>query len=151
MDPRWIAIPLFSDEVAPRFCFARWMLLIEVEDGAVIEREQLDVEGFGWGGRLYLLSQRQVTMLVCGGFNRRYLHLAEALGIFVSWGHTGPVEPMIKKLCAGDLPLAPKENIPGSGCGLRQGRGRGRGQRQKQRQGHPRSTTNESIPKRRNR
>jgi predicted Fe-Mo cluster-binding NifX family protein len=123
VEPQRVAIPLFDGEVAPRFCFARWMLLAEIEDGAVVDREQINVHSFGWRGRLALLSQRRVTVLICGGFNRRYLPLAEAMGIFVSWGHTGPVEPVLEKVCAGDLSLAAVPAAPDHG------RGRGRGPR----------------------
>jgi predicted Fe-Mo cluster-binding NifX family protein len=137
MEPRWVAIPLFTDEVAPRFCFARWILLAELADGAVTQRKKLDVQGFGWLRRLSLLSERQVKMLVCGGFNRRYLPFTEALGIFVSWGHTGPVESVIERLCAGDPLLTPTENQPDPGCGPRQGRGQGRRRRQRPGTGTP--------------
>ena len=138
MEPQRVAIPLFNDEVAPRFCFARRMLVAEVVDGATTQREQIDVADFGWRGRLALLSQRQVTVLLCGGFNRRYLHIAEALGIFVSWGHTGPVEPLLDKLCAGDFSLAAVPMAPDRGRGQGRGKGQGRGQGQGQGRGQGR-------------
>jgi len=104
LPPKHVAIPLFDGEVAPRFCFARWIMLAELMDREVHHRELLDVGECGGRQRLLKLAQRSVTLLVCSGFNRRFLRLAEGLGIFVSWGHVGPVEPLIELLCAGALP-----------------------------------------------
>jgi predicted Fe-Mo cluster-binding NifX family protein len=121
--PTRVAIPLFGSEVAPRFCFARRMLLVELADGAVASRQEHDVANCGWQARLRLLSTERVSLLLCGGFNRRYLSLAEALGIFVSWGHVGPVEPLLEQLCRGTLPQ------PAISCGRGPGRRHKRGQR----------------------
>jgi predicted Fe-Mo cluster-binding NifX family protein len=118
-----VAIPLFGGEVAPRFCFARRMLLVELADGAVASRQDHDVADCGWQARLRLLSAERVSLLLCGGFNRQYLSLAEALGIFVSWGHVGPVEPLLEQLCGGTLPQ------PANPCGRSPGRRLRQGQR----------------------
>ncbi len=116
-----VAIPLYGNEVAPRFCFARHMLLAEVAEDEVASRRTMDVSDSGWRARLAMLNDERVSLLLCGGFNRRYLTLAEGFGIFVSWGHAGPADPLLAQLCAGTLPR------PTVHCGHNPGRRRGRG------------------------
>ncbi len=127
MADKKVAIPLFHGEVAPRFCFARMMLLANITDGEVTGREQLDVSDCGWRVRLTMLADRQVTLLLCGGFNRRYLGLAEGLGMFVSWGHVGAVDPLLEQLCSGTLPRPTIHCGQGFAAGRERRRGRRRG------------------------
>jgi hypothetical protein len=131
MIAKLVAIPLYGGEIAPRFCFARRMLLANIMDDAVADRRHVDVSDSSWRARLALLNNERVSLLLCGGFNRRYLTLAEGFGIFVSWGHAGPVEPLLTQLCAGTLPRPTVgcARTPGRGRGRSQGQGQGRGRR----------------------
>jgi len=52
LQPKRVSIPLLGGEVAPRFCFAREMLLVKVAEGRVADRQQLDVADRGWRERL---------------------------------------------------------------------------------------------------
>jgi predicted Fe-Mo cluster-binding NifX family protein len=123
-----IAIPVFGEEIAPRFCFAANLMFVDVEEGAVVRRERLDVRDLGWGERLELIAARGAKILVCGGFNRRYLPLATALGISVRWGHCGVVEAVIAELLEGDVSSAGSPNVSLQGC-RRQRRGNAKRQR----------------------
>lgn len=123
-----VAIPLFGSEIAPRFGFAQRFLLADLEEGCVRDRLEIDVSRLGWHRRLVLLEEQGVTLLLVGGFNRRFLPYAESLGVSVSWGHTGPVDALLEQLCRGALEPVRAHAGPGAtGLGPCAGRGPGRG------------------------
>ena len=75
------AIATFGNEVSPRFCCAREALLVEVVDGREVDRSTLVLGESCNPDRLRILEGRGVTVLLCGGFDRRYLPEAERAGI----------------------------------------------------------------------
>ncbi len=87
-----VAIPTFRGVVAPRFCFADVVLLARV---GCREVSELSLRGLPWPERLQALSREHVTLLLCGGFNRRLLPFAESVGIEVIWGLSGDVAPLV--------------------------------------------------------
>lgn len=111
-----IAIPVFGDEVAPRFCFAATLMFVDIGEGVVEQQERLDVRELGWAERLELIAARGSNIVVCGGFNRRFLPFATALGISVRWGHCGQVEALITELLDGGLTAAGYRNKGLQGC-----------------------------------
>ncbi len=102
-----IAMPLFGVEIAPRFCFTSQMLIVSLEGGREIQRDTIDVVGLQWWERLNLLTEHSAKMLICGGFNRRFLPYAKERGLQVCWGYYGPADEILTKLAAiqksGDL------------------------------------------------
>lgn len=84
-----LAIPLFGDDVAPRFCAASEFLIAPLPGGALGELRHATVASGSWPRRLSQLTSMGVTVLLCGGFDRRFLPLAEGLGLRVVWGLTG--------------------------------------------------------------
>lgn len=99
----WLAIPRFGDEVAPRFCAADDFVLVEVDDGAVASRHSLSLAGVPWPERLSRLAARDVSVLLCGGFNRHYVPRATSLGIHVCWGLVGRADDLVVAYCRGDI------------------------------------------------
>lgn len=99
-----VAIPLFGHEVAPRFCFALEALAIRFDSGEEVSRRTLPISGLPWFERLRLLAKQDVGLLLCSGFNRRLLPIAEGLGITVVWGLVGDVEAVLDQLERGQLP-----------------------------------------------
>jgi predicted Fe-Mo cluster-binding NifX family protein len=123
-----IAIPLFGDQVAPRFCAADEVLLVDVDGGEETTRRTLDLGGRSLARRLDLLHELGVQQLLCGGFNRSFLPQAERLAIQVFWGLCGPVDAVLAASVAGELPPADPDARPmGGRPGLGQGGRRGRG------------------------
>ena len=124
------AIPLYGREVAPRFCFASEVLLVELLDGEVRQRRRVSMSGLAWVDRLRLLEGEDVEALFCGGFNRRLLPVAVGMGIKVIWGLAGDAETVVTKLQRGELtercPNAASAPVVGRG---RRGGGRGGGRR----------------------
>jgi len=133
-----VAIPLFGDAVAPRFGFADKALIASVNENG-IEREEIIhlVEG----GLFELLGQLKgmgVDVLLCGGFNRRFVPLAESMGFSIYAGLSGQCHQILESFVRGDrMPTAFCAGMgrgPGKGkaaCmeggrGSRSGRGRGK-------------------------
>jgi len=99
-----LAIPSSSGCVAPRFSVAERLLLVDIADDRWLRDEALSTSPGTATTRLRRLARRGVTHLVCGGFNRRYLPTASALGISVIWGQSGPVIDLAKRFVRGELP-----------------------------------------------
>jgi hypothetical protein len=66
------------------------MLLVDAERGRETSRRRCELGRRDIPARLGFLSELAVDVLACGGFNRRYLPLADRLGILVIWGLDGP-------------------------------------------------------------
>lgn len=118
-DTMRVAIPTFGADISPRFCFAREMIVIELAARAEVERISVQLGDTSWPERLAILTAQQVDVLLCGGFPRRYLPVAEASGIQVVVGLVGTVEEVLSAFRNGtvnELIVFP-----------RQGAGRGRG------------------------
>jgi len=109
-----VAIPTFGVEVSPRFCCAREALIVEVVGGRETARATVALGETCNPDRLHLLQGRGVSLLVCGGFNRRFLPEAEHAGIHVIWGVMGPVEEAVLELTAGHF--TPPHRNPGCWC-----------------------------------
>jgi predicted Fe-Mo cluster-binding NifX family protein len=95
-----VAIPTFGDEVAPRFCFARELLVVEVDGGSVGERRRYVLSGT-WSERIKTLSELGVGVLLCCGFNRNLLPMAGDVGLTVIWGLQGDVNAILDDYVGG--------------------------------------------------
>ncbi len=98
-----LALPLFNDDLAPRFCYADHVLVVEVCDGAVASARAVPMGRGGGSERLGYLSTLGVTELLCGGFDRRFLPRATAVGIRVRWGLAGNALQVAEAFCRGEL------------------------------------------------
>ncbi|PIE16748.1 MAG: hypothetical protein CSA66_07160 [Proteobacteria bacterium] len=96
-----IAVPLLDEEIAPRFCSAKRVRLVDVEGGREVARSDLAWPRASIADRLMTLSQLGVTVLLCGGLNRRYRPLAERLGLRVEWRLVGPADAQVASFVAG--------------------------------------------------
>ena len=92
---RVLAVPLHGEDVAPRFCSANQFLIAELNHGQVCSVRRLTLSEEAWSKRLERLSAAGVSVLLCGGFNRRFLPVAEGLGIRVISGLAGEAERLI--------------------------------------------------------
>ena len=126
-----VAVPLFGSVVAPRFGFADEFLVAEVIDREVSRTERISIAALEWHGRLAELQGHGITVLLCGGFNRRFDPLAESMGIEVIAGLSGDADAAVAAYARGeDLPIDSRCRFgrrDGSGRGRGRGQGRGRG------------------------
>ena len=122
-----VAVPLFGPDVAPRFCFADQILVVELVDSREVARQQVEATGLPWPDRLRLLNRHGVELLLCSGFNRQLLPVARGFGINVVWGLCGDVEELLERYRTQGLPEPMDVPLRGRGGGRGGGRGKGRG------------------------
>ena len=98
-----IAVPLFQNEVSPRFGCCRQFLFATVEDNQVVAREVRDSGSVEpWHLVQFLVSQ-SVERVICGGINRRFLDQMHERGIKVTWGVIGTAEDALAAFLEGTL------------------------------------------------
>ncbi|MBW1684803.1 MAG: hypothetical protein JRS35_07025 [Deltaproteobacteria bacterium] len=90
-----VGVPLHGDDVAPRFCSADRFMIAELDGDRLRRVRRLSVPDEVWSQRLERLSAAGVRVLLCGGFNRSFLPLAESFGIRVIFGLAGEAERLI--------------------------------------------------------
>jgi hypothetical protein len=95
-----VAIPIFGDEVAPRFCFASEMIVVDT--GCPDHPRHCVLQG-SWSERIKTLSDLGVGVLLCSGFNRQLEPLARDMGLTVVWGLEGSATEIIADYVAGNI------------------------------------------------
>jgi predicted Fe-Mo cluster-binding NifX family protein len=90
-----LGVPLHGEDVAPRFCSASEFMIAELDGGQVGRVHRLSIAEDAWSARLERLAAAGVRVLLCGGFNRSFLPLAEGLGIRVISGLAGEAGQLI--------------------------------------------------------
>jgi hypothetical protein len=98
-----VAIPLFEDDVAPRFCAAREFLVVRVGPEGVGAFQRTLVGARSFGERLDQLRNLGVTTVLCCGFDGRYLPLARAMGLRMECGLAGRAEALADALAHDEL------------------------------------------------
>ena len=97
-----VAVPLFGQDVAPRFGFANKFFLAELVDRQIVNEDLKVVSTNSWAGRLGELRDLNVEIIVCGGFNRMFVPLAESLGIRVVAGLHGNAREAVELFARDD-------------------------------------------------
>jgi predicted Fe-Mo cluster-binding NifX family protein len=115
-----LGVPLHGDDVAPRFCSADRFMLAELDGDRVRRIRRLSFPEEEWSERLERLSAAGVRVLLCGGFNRSFLPLAESFGIQVIFGLAGEAERLIDAFLHNEI-----ERYRFLPCGGGRGRRRG--------------------------
>ena len=96
-----VAIPIFQGNIAPRFGFASQFLFATVENRHVKTRAFIYLEHPDFLRRLEEIQSHGVHTLLCGGFNRRYLPIANKMGLTVISGLYGEGEAVLNAYAAG--------------------------------------------------
>lgn len=97
-----VAVPLFGQDVAPRFGFADSFLIADISPaGAHLSNQVICLVG-GWATRLNGLRALNVRVLLCGGFNRTFIPLAQNMGIQVHAGCAGDARRVVERFANGD-------------------------------------------------
>ena len=117
------AVPVFGQDVAPRYDVAVMFRLFEVNRKKIVSLDKtLNTSGLDGEARLAMLIGAGTEVLLCGGIRRFDLFRLHAEGIRVVPGLRGPVEAVVSAFANGQVvPWMP---------GRRRGRGHGgRGRR----------------------
>lgn len=112
-------VPVFGQDVAPRYDVAALFLVFDVKAGQVSPGSALNTSGLEGEARLAILRNAGAEVLLCGGIRRFDLFRLHAEGIRVVPGLRGPVEAVVRAFAKGEPePWGP---------GRKRGRGRDQG------------------------
>ncbi len=87
-----VALPKFKDNIAPCFEVAHWFLILRCGEAGEISRyleECIGCQGFG---RIELLREKRVNVLICDGIKTFYADILRASGMVVYSGICGPID-----------------------------------------------------------
>jgi predicted Fe-Mo cluster-binding NifX family protein len=117
-----VAIPLFGDEVSPRFGWCAEVLLASVDDGQVQQQEVRDVRHLAPCQLPEFLQLLAVEKVICGGVSQSFQKEMERRGMEVIWGVIGTACDALAALMKGTL--QPDQFVcPGRRGGTRRGGG----------------------------
>jgi predicted Fe-Mo cluster-binding NifX family protein len=122
-----LAITVWNQRIAPVFDSARNAIIVELRDGHVIGRHELDMDRIDPAGKAWLLRTEGVRELVCGAISYEVEAMVRDQGIRVVPFIAGDVELVIQAWIERQLE---NDSYSMPGCGYRQrrrGHGRGRG------------------------
>jgi len=109
-----VAVPVFRDEVSPRFGCSSQALLAVVGADSVDCEKFLDLSAMTpWQWPEYFANQG-VEKVICGGMHARFQAEFERRGIEVIWGVVGPAADALDALRAGTLR---RDQFVCRGCG----------------------------------
>ena len=146
-----VAIPTFGDRVSPRFDCAQSVLVVNIEEGQLLERQELVASGWAPHERINRLVETGIDTVVCGGIDCWSAESLQSAGVTIYACVTGDLEEALAALALGELGpvarrMAPEPSgwcrrLPGCdssqdiGQGRDRGNGRGRGHRSQRRSG----------------
>jgi len=122
-----VAIPFWQGRVSPVFDSARKLALVQIENGTIVGRNEVLLEGTLPPHRVEQLVKLGVEILVCGSISRTLTTMCRYSGITIFAWVSGPLEEVIQAYIAGTFPN-PAYTMPGCrGRRFRARRRRGRG------------------------
>lgn len=98
-----LAIPIFGSRVSPRFDYSQKILLVDIQNGTVINKNEVDAgrwHPLSHIGRLYNLKP---DIVICGGICNRDYYALSNHGIRIIPSVFGEVEEVIKSFLKGNL------------------------------------------------
>ena len=99
-----VLIPLFKNEVAPRFDLASEAMITEVgEDGVVGRTEDFLLPHAGAEGLCDLILRKDVDVVVCGGIEEEYYHYLRWRRVEVLDNVAGLARDAMTRLALGQL------------------------------------------------
>ncbi len=98
-----LAIPIFGSRVSPRFDCSQKILLVDVQNGTVVNKNEVDASEWHPLSHIGELHNLKPDIVICGGIcNRDYYRLSNH-GIRIIPSVFGEVEEVIKSFLKGDL------------------------------------------------
>jgi len=110
-----IAMPFKDGQVNPHFGQSREFVVLELENGKVINQQMVSAEGLqhNHGGLAGMVQDLKVDAVITGGIGGHMLEALQQVGVKVVPGAAGDVKEVAEAYAAGTL--ATKPNI--CGCG----------------------------------
>jgi predicted Fe-Mo cluster-binding NifX family protein len=107
------AFASWNDRIAPVFDVARWIQLVEIEAGRVINQNRASVAGETPSQKASRLAELEVGILVCGAISRPMQVIIRAYGIEVIPFIAGNVQEVIQAWLCGKLAGSTDYIMPG--------------------------------------
>ncbi len=112
-----IAVSLFGTRVSPRFDCAPQVLLVDVEQGQPVRREEVDIADFSSEQRVARLGELGVDTLICGAIDRYTAQQLDEQGMTVFQWVSGEAEDALACLLRGELASDAMMGSGGRCCG----------------------------------
>lgn len=97
------AIAANGDTVAPHFGRCERYVLVDINEGAEVQRQELENPGHEPGLLPRLLNEEGVAYVVAGGAGPRAVNLMAELNIGVCVGVSGPIDEVVQQIINDDL------------------------------------------------
>jgi predicted Fe-Mo cluster-binding NifX family protein len=117
-----LAIPVFGDQVSPRFDCAQSILFVGLIGGKEVSRRSVPITGMNGIQQMKSISMEGVAVIICGGMPGFYHRMAEAIGVEVIHA-SGSVEEILDCIKRGENPPNTPQCCPGRGYGFGRGAG----------------------------
>lgn len=98
-----LAITKFKDAVGPRFETASSFALFSLKNREVSGRKIVNCSGCEGFGRVRVLRENKVEVLICGGIKSFYRDMLKSLGVTVLDDVSESIETALKRFRSGDL------------------------------------------------
>lgn len=105
-----IAIPVFGHRVSSRLDCSESILLVSVDDGTILRRQETRWQHLNSLERVQLLLQEGVEVLICGGLTETCARMLQDTGIEVTAWVRGEVEEVLFQYLLGTLRAAIHKN-----------------------------------------
>ena len=97
-----VAVPMFNNRVSPRFDLAAKLLIANIADGKIIDRQEFSLVNLNSIRRTTLLCNMGVNILICGGISNFAQRLVRGSGIDIISMVQGEVDKKRDDLLAND-------------------------------------------------
>jgi predicted Fe-Mo cluster-binding NifX family protein len=114
-----VAIPVWQERISPVFDVARRLLVVDIEDGSLVRREERELGG---ADRAEAVRAMGVEVLICGAVSRLLEAQLRASGVELISETCGPVEQLLDAFLSGTIT---DERFRMPGCCRRRRRYRG--------------------------
>ena len=114
-----VAIPVWQERISPDFDVARRLLVVDIENGSVVRREERELVG---ADRAEAVRAMGVEILICGAVSSLLETQLRATGVEVIGETCGPVEQLLDAFMSGTIS---DERFRMPGCCRRRRRFRG--------------------------
>ncbi len=102
-----IAIPVHGSRVMPRFGCTREIIIVTVENNTLVGQKRVMLTEERLFSLPSVLTEEQVSVVICGGIHPRFQHILRQGNIEVVWGVIGDWEEVLRAYLAGTLQSNP--------------------------------------------
>ena len=107
-----VAIPIFQNRVSPVLDSCRHMLVIDIEQGAELNRETIYLDEMSLAERCGMFAKLGIAIVICGGVSEIFANMLMGVHIRLVNGIAGEINDVIAAFL-GECLDTPKFYMPG--------------------------------------